>query len=135
MELSIIGVCEVFFILGYFFMRARRNFSALFLAVESPLQAKALLRLAAIGCMWVAVAMLYFSWRVGLFEEGKIIGRMFMFLGLFLVSLSATIIASYFLYVGVWDEKKEEIYILVEIWSDTFAHHLEKTRKYYRKNL
>jgi len=133
MELSFIGVCEALCILGYFFVRARRNFSALFLAVESPLRARSLLRLAVIGCMWVAIAMLYFSWRIDLFEEGKIAGRMFMFLGLFLVSTSATVVMSYFLYVGVWDEKKEEIYIVIEIWSNEFAGHLENARRHYGK--
>jgi len=131
MEWSLLGFSETFMIIWFFLREARKNHRALIVGISTPAPIEQLIRLFLRGCFWVVMIVVYMSLRTDLFDGHSLSLSLFACFGIFWVFLVFSLISSYFVYVGMWDEKKEEIKIFLEIRRNAFADYLEQIRKQY----
>jgi hypothetical protein len=130
---GLMGWFEFLVVTACFFSRAYGRNIDFWKAIQSPMDAEDLVKIAARSFGWISILCVYLIFRVQFLTISAMIGFVVVFLGLFMFFLALSAIASLLVYSGIWEDWRERFFLWVDIRSHEFADQLRVVRARYRK--
>lgn len=131
MEEGLMGWFEFSVVTACFFSKAYGRGIDFWKAIQSPMEAEGLVRIALRSFVWISVLCVYLIFRVQFLTIFAMIGFVVVFLGLFMFFLALSAIASLLVYSGIWEDWKERFFLWVDMRSHEAADRLRTVRARY----
>ncbi len=133
MEEGLMGWFEFFVVTTCFFSKAYGRNIDLWKAIQSPMEAEDLVKIAVRSFGWISILCIYLIFRVQFLTIFAMIGFVVVFLGLFMFFLALSVITSLLVYSGIWEDWKERFFLWVDMRSYEMADRLRLIRARYGK--
>ena len=133
MEEGLMGWFEFLVVTTCFFSKAYGRNIDFWKAIQSPMEAEELVKIAVRSFGWISILCIYLIFRVQFLTICAMIGFVVVFLGLFMFFLSLSVVMSLLVYSGIWEDWKERFFLWVDMRSYEMADRLRLIRARYGK--
>lgn len=133
MEEGLMGWFEFLVVTTCFFSRAYGGNINFWKAIQSPMEAEDLVKIALRSFGWISILCIYLIFRVQFLTIFAMIGFVVVFLGLFMFFLVLSVIASLLVYSGIWEDWNDRFFFWVDMRSHETADRLRVIRARYGK--
>ena len=133
MDEGLMGWFEFLVVTTCFFSKAYGRNIDFWKAIQSPMEAEDLVKIAVRSFGWISILCIYLIFRVQFLTIFAMIGFVVVFLGLFMFFLSLSVVMSLLVYSGIWEDWKERFFLWVDMRSYEMADRLRLIRARYGK--